>query len=218
MPRWGMAIDLKKCMNCQTCVVACKTENFVPAGFFWNRILDYEDGDFPSVLRRFLPSACMHCEDPACIKVCPSGATQQRTDGVVYVDYTRCIGCRYCLVACPYQSRSFVSRIEPFFKEGFTEHEKFPYELREPSQRHETGTVFKCTLCLHRIDAGLQKGLKPGADEDATPACVVACISGARHFGDLNDANSEVAQLIKKRRGVRLHEHFGTRPSVYYLY
>ncbi len=217
MPRWGMVIDLKKCSGCQTCFVTCKVENFLPAKVYWNHVHDYETGEFPHVKRNFLPTVCNHCKTPRCLEVCPSGATQQRADGVVTVDYNKCIGCRYCMIACPYQSRYYNNEIGSYFKAGFTEFEKFPYELRAGAQKHEVGVVSKCTFCVHRIDRGLSKNLKPGTDPEATPACVVNCPAEARYFGDLEDPESQVSQLITRRSGYQLQKHLGTDPSVYYI-
>lgn len=212
-----MVIDLKKCTGCQTCFVSCKMENFLPAGVSWNHVYDYETGKYPHVKRNFLPTLCMHCQNPKCQEVCPSGATVQRDDGIVHIDYKKCIGCRYCLIACPYQSRFYNEKIKSYFEAGVTPHEQFPYSLRASFQQHEVGVVSKCTFCVHRIDRGLRKNLKPGMDAEATPACVVNCPAQARYFGDLNDPDSQVAQLIRKRAGYQLQKHSGAEPSVYYL-
>ena len=105
--RWGMAIELKRCIGCNACVLACKAEHFVPPEIFWNRVLIGEKGKYPQVTKLIYSVRCNHCADPKCVKVCPTGATQQREDGIVWVDETKCVGCRYCMVACPYQMRSF---------------------------------------------------------------------------------------------------------------
>jgi phenylacetyl-CoA:acceptor oxidoreductase subunit 1 len=216
MSRLGMVIDLKKCINCQTCMVACKMENFVPAGIFLNRIQDYEVGDYPNVKRMFLPVSCMHCNTPPCRDVCPTGATTKREDGIVVVDDNKCVGCAYCVVACPYQARSIYKRETLYYKVA-TPHEEFPPMFRNPSQRHRIGTASKCTFCLHRIEKAGRKGLIIGVDPEATPACVNACIVKARYFGDLDDPNSEVSKLVTKRRALRLLEGLGTEPCIYYL-
>jgi phenylacetyl-CoA:acceptor oxidoreductase subunit 1 len=216
MTKWGMVIDLKKCVDCQTCTVACKVENFLPPGVQWNRVYDYEVGEYPNITRRFLPVPCMHCDDPPCAEVCPTGATKKRSDGIVYVEYEKCLGCKYCDVACPYRARAFLDHTEYYYGQP-TEYETFPYELRSPAQRYLPGTATKCTFCVHRIDYGLANGLKVGQDPEATPACVVSCIAKARYFGDLDDPHSEVSRLIRERKAFRLLEHLGTGPSVYYL-
>lgn len=221
MVRYGMVIDLKKCVGCQACTVACKAESFVPSGILWNQVLEEESGKYPSVMKTFLPKPCMHCDNPPCVKVCPVKATWKREDGIVVQDYERCIGCRYCLVACPYGARSFnwgnPGQRGYYYPATLTPYEKLPYDLRAPQQKHIVGVVEKCTFCVHRIDEGTKNGLKPGVDREATPACVLTCISEARHFGDLDDPTSEVSVLIARRHGFRLFEEFGTEPSVYYL-
>jgi len=212
MVRWGMVIDLKKCSGCMTCVAACKLGNAVPPGIYFTKVFDYEVGEYPNVRRRYLPVLCFHCEDPPCREVCPTGATYKRDDGIVLVDYSKCIGCRYCMMACPYDARAFYDRERMYYYDGgLMEYEKVGYE------KYQVGTVMKCTFCVERIDEGLKKGLKPGVDPDATPLCVISCICDARIFGDLDDPNSEVNKLIKSRNAYRIHPELGTGPSVYYL-
>jgi len=212
--RWGMVIDLTKCVGCYACVLACKQEHFLPPGIFWGRVLTGESGTYPAVTKELLPVLCNHCQEAPCQQVCPTGATTQREDGVVYVDYNKCMGCRYCVIACPYQNRSFYSEEKEYFPgKGYTPREligRMLYPL-------QVGTAIKCNFCLERIDRGLTKGLKPGIDREATPACVNACLTGARVFGDLDDPESEVSRLIRERKGFQLHPEFGTDPSVYYI-
>jgi Fe-S-cluster-containing dehydrogenase component len=105
--RWGMAIELKRCIGCYACVLGCKAEHFLPPNIFWNRVLIGEKGKYPAVTKLIYSVRCNHCADPACVKACPTGATHQREDGIVVVDEDKCVGCRYCMVACPYQARSF---------------------------------------------------------------------------------------------------------------
>lgn len=216
MAKWGMVIDLKKCVGCQTCTVACKVENMVPPGIFWNRVYDYEIGEYPNVTRRFLPRPCMQCEDPVCMAVCPTKATTKREDGIVSVDYERCLGCSYCELACPYRARILHKKKEYYYGES-TPYEDFSYELRAPHQRYVVGAASKCTFCVHRVDKGLAKGLSVGQDPEATPACILSCIAKARYFGDLDDPESEVSMLVKDKKGFRVLEELGTDPSVYYL-
>jgi phenylacetyl-CoA:acceptor oxidoreductase subunit 1 len=215
MPRWGMVIDLKKCVHCYACMIACKQEHFLPPGVFWNRVLVSEIGTYPQVTKLVYPVLCNHCEEAICVNVCPSGATTRRADGIVTIDADKCTGCQYCVISCPYQQRTFFAGYKDtyFPGQGFTELESMGQDLY-PLQ---PGTVIKCNFCQERIDAGLHKGLKPGIDREATPACVLACMVQARHFGDLEDPQSNVSRLIISRKAHQLHAEWGTEPSVYYI-
>ena len=215
MARWGMAIDLKRCVGCYACMVACKQEHFLPPDIFWCRLVIGETGKYPAVTKQMYPVLCNHCEEAACVKACPSGATTRREDGIVIVDYDKCVGCRYCLIACPYQQRTYYAdgKKEYFPGQGLTELEIIGRELY-PLQ---TGTVVKCNFCAERVDEGVKNGLEPGEDREATPACVNVCPAKARTFGDLDDSNSEVSKLIRDRKGFQLHPEYGTEPSVYYI-
>lgn len=217
MARLGMVIDLRKCVGCQTCTVSCKVDNFVPPDIFWNDVHDYEVGEYPNVRRFFLPLLCMQCERPPCKDVCPTGATTQREDGVVIIDYPKCLGCGYCEIACPYRARKLLKKETYYYNGAPTIHEKFPYELRSSHQQHKIGTVSKCNFCMPKIDKAVAKGKKIGIDPEATPICVNACIAKARYFGDLDDYNNEISRLIRERGGIKLLEELGTNPSVYYL-
>lgn len=216
MTRLGMVIDLKKCAGCHTCTVACKLDNFLPPGIFWNEVQDYEVGEYPNVGRFFLPVLCMHCKNPPCKDVCPTGATVQREDGIVFIDYNKCIGCRYCEIACPYRARKFYKKKEYYYGRGTT-YEEFPAELRSPDRRHKTGVISKCTFCIPRVDKANGNKLKIGIVSEVTPTCVNSCIANARYFGDLEDSDGEVSRLIRERGGFRLLEELGTEPSIYYL-
>jgi len=215
MARWGMVIDLQRCIGCYSCMISCKEEHFIPPGIFWNRIVIGETGQFPTVTKQMYPVLCNHCAEAACVKACPTQATTRREDGLVIIDYTKCAGCRYCVIACPYQQRTFYAdgKKEYYPGQGLTEYELIGKELYPL----EPGTVMKCNFCVERIDEGIAKGLKPGVDREATPACVIACPASARTFGDLDDPNSEVSMLIKEKGGFQLHPEFGTDPSVYYV-
>ena len=116
-PRWGMVIDVNRCVGCQSCTIACKHTNDTPPGVQWRRVLDVEQGEFPDVERVFLVVGCQHCAEPSCVPVCPTGATRQRDDGLVTMDYDLCIGCGYCAVACPYQARTIVHEKKGYFDE-----------------------------------------------------------------------------------------------------
>ncbi|MFC1592705.1 4Fe-4S dicluster domain-containing protein [Candidatus Omnitrophota bacterium] len=158
MAKWGMVIDLKKCMACMGCMMACKVDNFLPAGMEWNRLWDYETGNYPDVRSNFQPVQCMQCENPACLEVCPTGATTQREDGIVTVDYDKCMGCGACEIACPYGARQLYKGKKLYFGSQPIPTEEFPYELRFEHQRFRLGAATKCVFCYHRIDEGMIKG------------------------------------------------------------
>ena len=205
---WGMVINLEKCIGCEYCQRTCSATNDVLDDKPWNIVVEdqMENGD-----TFFFSRPCLHCQDAPCVEVCPVQATYHREDGLVMMDYDRCIGCRYCEVACPYDARKFNwaerTDVNPYVPTWGT-----PEVERRPR-----GVVEKCTFCVHRIDAGLEAGLMPGVDRDATPACVNACPVGARIFGNLKDENSKVAQAIANNPTIRLREELGTEPSVYYI-
>lgn len=197
--RLGMVIDLKRCTGCNGCTMACKAENGTPPGVFWARVLEREEGKFPSARRIYFPVLCNHCKEAPCEKACPTKATYKRPDGLVLVDYQKCIGCRACMTACPYQARFYRKELRPYFPQGYTPYEAVAY------RKFTRGTVTKCTLCAERVDKGLE------------PACVQVCITGARVFGDLNDPESQISRLLRSRHNFRLRPELGTDPSVYYL-
>lgn len=206
---WGMVIDQSKCTGCQYCVNSCQAHNDINPDIRWNRVI--EQTAAPGQDPVYLSRPCMHCEKPPCKDVCMVGATYIRADGIVMMDYDKCIGCRYCEVACPYYGRAFNW-------EAFKGDNPFVPEWGQPEvERRSRGVVEKCSFCYQRIDRGLAMGLTPGVDQEATPACVVACPVGARVFGDLNDPDSEVSQLIAKYPYYQLRNDLGTGPRVYYL-
>ncbi|ODU09796.1 MAG: 4Fe-4S ferredoxin [Rubrivivax sp. SCN 71-131] len=211
MTRYAMVADLRRCVGCQTCTAACKLTNATPPGVQWRKVLDVELGEYPNAERVFMPVGCQHCSDPPCLDVCPSTATRKRDDGIVTIDYDICIGCAYCAVACPYQARYKVEK--PSFaydKPTRTEEQRF--------DEGRLGVAQKCTFCVDRIDAGTAKGLKPGVDPDATPACVNACIANALVFGDIEDPQSNVSQQLEHNPWFQMHEELGTNPGFYYLW
>jgi len=149
--------------------------------------------------------------------VCPSGASYQTDDGVVLVDEKKCIGCRYCMMACPYKNRSFLKERRAYFPEiGLTPAEEAGGEARI-DWRAKVNAVVKCTFCHHRLEAAKKTGLIPGVDRAATPACVLTCPARAIVFGDLDDPQSEISRLIVTRGGFQLRPEAGTSPSLYYL-
>ena len=211
MTRWVMVADLRRCVGCQTCTAACRHANATPPGVQWRRVLDIEQGEYPDVTRAFVPVGCQHCDEPPCMEVCPTTATRKRADGIVTIDYDICIGCAYCAVACPYQARS--KTLRPRFA--------YNIEMANEAKRRDDsrlGVATKCTFCVDRVDAGLAAGMTPGVDPDATPACVNSCIAQALAFGDLDDPQSNVSQLLAHNESFRMHEELGTGPGFYYLW
>jgi len=200
MTQLALVIDLNVCVGCHACVTSCKEWNTSgvagpladdrpydrdPTGTFFNRVQTFEVGEYPNTQTVHFPKSCLHCEDPPCVSVCPTGASYKRVDdGIVLVDYDKCIGCKYCAWACPYGVR----------------------ELDEQQK-----VMKKCTLCVDRIyDLSLEAG-------DRRPACVKACPTSARLFGDIHDPASEVSQAIRERGGYALMPEWGTHPANHYL-
>jgi phenylacetyl-CoA:acceptor oxidoreductase subunit 1 len=213
--RYGMVIDLNKCVGCYGCVIKCKQEHFLPPGISFAKLRISETGTYPDIIKHVYPVLCNHCKEPACVEACPNEATYKREDGIVVIDQEKCTGCNYCVTACPYEIRTFYSgRKEYFPGQGQTPYE----ELAENLYPLKNDVVLKCDFCADRIDEGVKKGLKPGVDWEATPACVNICPAKARFFGDLDDPDSEVSKLIKEKGAVQLHPGYGTDPSVYYIY
>ena len=212
MTRYVMVADLRRCVGCQTCTAACKMANGTPPGVQWRRVLDMEVGEYPNVQRVFLPTGCQHCASPPCLDVCPSGATQQRDDGIVSIDYDVCIGCANCAVACPYGARYIVDDEQYAYGEAPTDD-----EVANFNPEH-VGVASKCNFCVEVIDAGVAKGLTPGEDAEATPRCVNSCISGAMTFGDIDDPESNVSKLLHETKHYRLKKEEGTGPGFYYIW
>lgn len=234
MARYGFVVDLTRCMGCMACVEACKIENNTPQGIFWMHVFKSEDGKYPNVRVTYMPRPCMHCDKAPCVSVCPVGARYKREDGFVLTDYDRCIGCRYCEVACPYSVNSFnwkkpednyyynwSTQGVDIYGSGnvkdFTGGAVPPYKNPELEERHSTekrltaggghklGLIEKCTWCVHRVEKGLD------------PACVANCPAFALIFGDLDDPKSKAFTILARERSVRLLEELGTEPRVFYV-
>ena len=200
MTQLALVIDLNVCVGCHACVTSCKQWNTSgtaghlsdhepygenPLGVFFNRVQTYEVGQFPQTQTVHFPKSCLHCEEPPCVPVCPTGASYKRKeDGIVLVDSDKCIGCKYCSWACPYGAREY---------------------------DEDRGVMTKCTLCVDRIyDESI-------AQAQRRPACVNACPTNARLFGDVHDPESEVSRAIRERGGYALMPELGTRPANHYL-
>src|SRR6056297_3640268 len=210
MTSYGMVIDLERCIGCQACSTACMEENNVSLDHIWNRVLteggdniDTPAGKYPedggdgtgTMSMEYLPMACQHCDNAPCVKVCPVNATYTREDGIVEIDYDVCIGCRYCIAACPYNARVF----------NWDEPEHAPEEGTGDVPARPQGVVEKCTFCSHRVDEGLD------------PTCVVNCPADARIFGDLDDEESTVSKYINQYETNQLLEDRGTNPKTHYI-
>jgi len=220
-----MIIDLDKCFACQSCTAACRMENNTPpAGpaqtgrdraILWNEVLAFVDGEYPKVEVLLVPRPCQQCDNPPCTHVCPVKATYKNEDGIVVVDYDRCIGCRMCAVACPYQVRYF-NWYAPEWPAGMRHHLNPDPEVAPRAK----GVIEKCTFCIQRLRHAKEKADAEGRPFNAAdyqPACVQTCTGHARYFGDLDDPNSLVYQLSRSPRAFRLLEEMGTEPKVYYL-
>lgn len=203
--RYGFVIDKKLCHGCHTCCVACKMENNLPNDVWWNRAHtdggdtpDTPKGTYPQVTMSYNTVACQHCSNPACLAVCPTGATSKdEATGIVLVDETVCIGCDSCIAACPYQGVR--THLE---KAAFaTDVTLGASNIKE----HVEGTVEKCTMCFHRLAF------------DEKPACVEVCPARARFWGDLDDPESDPCKAMEGRETMQLLADEGTEPNVYYL-
>lgn len=191
--RYGMVIDLKRCIGCHGCQIFCRAENATPTGMLWSRLLFYEFGKYPRVRKMPLPVQCLHCTTPACVDVCPTGASAKRPDGIVTIASDKCTGCLNCLLVCPsgarqsYPDQAYPEQAEYFPGQGLT-----PYE-KAGARQHAGDGVGKCDFCLSRAEQGLK------------PVCVANCMTKARSFGDLDDRESEVSQLLRRREVLQIH-------------
>lgn len=209
MARFAMVIDLRKCIGCSACEKICEDINGGPPAAKWRRVTE-ETAKEGSGKRLFTPISCMHCDNPPCVEVCPSRATKQRPDGIVEINYDRCMGCGACVVACPYGARSIADC-------DILSLDTANCKTKINGAPDLIGVCTKCNFCVERVDNGLAQGLQPGIHPEATPMCVNYCISEALHFGDLEDPTSEVAKMISDNKVTRLREDLGTEPSVYYI-
>lgn len=227
MPRYAMTIDLSRCMGCRACMEACKVENATPEAHFWMYVFRFEEGEYPNTRLSYLPRPCQHCDNAPCVKVCPVGARYKREDGFVLTDFQRCIGCRYCEVACPYgvnyfhwkdpRKTQYVDWRQDREVRERAAGQSPPWRKPEHEQRHGSerrltagavhvkGVMGKCTFCVQRVEQGLE------------PACVANCPVRVFEFGDLDDPESPVSRRLKQSPHFRLLEEVGTQPRVFYL-
>jgi len=218
-----MVIDLDRCNGCQACEIACRQENNVAVGgpeaseenrtISWIKVRAEMHGEWPHIEARFVPTPCMQCERPPCVRVCPTGATMIDDEGLVGQIYPRCIGCRYCANACPYTVK-FFNWSAPRYPES-TRNALNPAVSTRPA-----GVVEKCTFCHHRLQRAREQARaegRPLREDDYVPACVESCPTRAFSFGDLDDPRHRVSQLAQHPRAFRLLEELGTEPKVYYL-
>lgn len=206
MTRYGMAIEVSKCIGCHTCSTACKANNNLPVELWWNRVdtdggayMDTAKGEYPATLSRmYYPINCQQCSAPACVDACPTGASYVReTDNLVLINADECIGCNSCQTACPYDVRTLYNDE----LEYYVEHAMGDWD----APVHTAGTMSKCTGCANRIDRG------------AVPACMEFCPVRCRHWGDLDDPESEISKFLEGKTATRLMEDSGTEPNVFYI-
>lgn len=225
MARYAMVIDLHKCIGCGACAITCKNENNVGEGIFWSHYLKRTVGTFPHVKYEFIPTLCNHCDNAPCVKACPTRAMHKDADRLTLHDPAKCLGCKSCMLACPYNVISFnkkkpheawlgTAAIIPGGTAGWQEvvekvGEKLPYYNPDRAATYAgirpKGIVEKCTFCDHRLKQGEQ------------PYCAVSCPAEARVVGDLDDPNSEINVLLSKYGYRQLRPEQGTKPKVFYL-
>ena len=217
--RWGMVIDTRRCVGCRACTVACKAENKTPPGVSYSNVHTDLLGDRPGEPPLFMTKQCFHCEVPFCVPVCPVDATWKRaSDGIVVVDYDKCIGSGRCVTACPYGNRymdegnNYPAVAEDTGWAGVPSPEYDQFRVRTEGEP-PIGKVRKCTFCMHLQDENGQYNKAAGL----WPSCVKTCTGHALHFGDFNDPESDVSRLLNERSAIRLKENLGTDPNVYYL-
>ena len=223
MPKWAMAIDLDKCTGCGDCIAACKLENNVAIVdpeqadegrvMLWMDMMTIYEGEYPNIKVKRIPKPCFHCDNPPCIKVCPVHATYINEEGLVGQIYNRCIGCRYCMAACPYTAKVF-NWYEPEWAD------EFKTCMNPDVSMRMKGVVEKCSFCAHRllkVKETADVDDRQIADGEYMPACADSCPADAIFFGDLENKESKVYQLSNSPRAFRELENLGTVPKVFYL-
>lgn len=225
MTQYAMVIDLDRCQGCRACVEACKVENNTPEGNLWMHVFRFEEGEYPDTQMSFLPRPCQHCDNAPCVKVCPVGARFAREDGLVLTDFDRCIGCRYCELACPYgvnvfnwskpdnrwylawdddDVRAATGGAVPAYANPDHDLLHGEEQRRTSGGGHHKGVVEKCTFCVQRLEKGLQ------------PACAATCPVNAIVFGDTDDPDDPIHAQLARNDLWDLLEESGTRPRVHY--
>lgn len=212
--RWAMAIDVRKCIGCRACVIACKAENVSPPGVSYRHVSEVEVGEFPDVHKVFMPTNCMQCDDPPCMKAAPPGAITKRPDGIVVFHYEKLQGKEVfgkISAACPYtaitydEGRSYTGDTPA--SQPYEQLPSYDYGQRVQRKAPEppVGSSRKCDFCLHRLEVGM------------LPACVTTCIGSAMYFGDLNDPDSLIAEVVRTGEVVQINEPEKWRPYVWHL-
>lgn len=217
--RWAMLLDVRKCVGCHACTVACVSENKLPPRLSYRPVHQHESGKYPNVSLTFVPRPCMQCDKPPCVKACPvkgkERATWKETAGVaagtVPIDYEKCIGCGRCVPACPYGARAIDAG--GFHSDGTPERQQYEampsYEYGKAWARKDgalpIGKARKCHFCVHRLASGL------------LPQCITSCIGRAGYFGDESDPESLVAKVMKASKLQILKAGKGTAPRVCYV-
>jgi molybdopterin-containing oxidoreductase family iron-sulfur binding subunit len=229
MAKYSMIVDLDRCQGCRACMEACKIENNTTESMFWMYVFRFEEGQFPNTKMHFLPRPCQHCDNAPCVKVCPVGARFKREDGLVLTDPDRCIGCRYCELACPYSVNYFNwqkpeegaysnlidwkdADLEPVTGGAIPPYKNPDLDLKYGDEQrrtagggHDKGVMEKCTFCVHRVEKGMQ------------PACVDTCPVKALIFGDVEDPDTPISRYMVEKEPWRLLEDAGTDPRVMYV-
>lgn len=196
MAKYGIIVDLKRCTGCMTCVIACKQENLTRPGVWWNKILELESEILDRIT--YVRHACMHCENPPCVRSCPNDAIYQRPDGIVLINRQKCEGAGDCVEACPYGAIDINPAV------GYFNDQKLPFEEgKESHRRHPPGKAGSCTLCVHRIDIGQE------------PVCVTGCPSKAMIFTDFDNPQNTIDK--KPGKSEAWLSSGGTRPKVRYI-
>ena len=212
--RWGMVINVKRCTGCMACVVGCQAENSAPPGVAYRRVAEVESGEYPQVMRLFMPTNCMHCDNPPCLKAAPPGAITKRPDGIVAVDYQKIKGKDVfdkVSKACPYNAFSYddgryftagTPAVQPYEKASSYEYGR---TWKRANGAAPSGAARKCHFCLQRLNAGM------------LPACVSTCDGGVTYFGDLSDPESLIARVLRVHGSMRMQVGLKTEPRVFYL-